>query len=105
MFSIIHKMDHELYGLISAGILESQYTGIDGELGRPFGNGRLLLSASGSIVKKREPGSVFKLKDGLHGKTYHPWFINSRLNMPEWDVAVDVNPSSAVTKIRSSDFG
>jgi hypothetical protein len=90
MFSQIHKMEYETYGRFSGGFLEIEYAGIDGEIAKPIGNGRLIAGVSGSIVRKREPDAVFGLKDGLSGKTYHTWFFNTRLNMPEIDLAVDV---------------
>lgn len=90
MFSQIHKMGYETYGRFSGGFLEVEYAGIDGEIARPIGNGRLIVGVSGSIVKKREPDTAFGLKDGLNGKTYHTWFLNTRLNVPEIDLAIDV---------------
>jgi hypothetical protein len=90
MFSQIHKMGYETYGRFSGGFLEIEYAGIDGEIARPIGNGRLIVGVSGSIVKKREPDTAFGLKDGLSGKTYHTWFLNTRLNVPEIDLAIDM---------------
>jgi hypothetical protein len=90
MFSQIHKMGYETYGRFSGGFLEFEYAGIDGEIARPIGNGRLMVGVSGSVVKKREPDTAFGLKDGLSGKTYHTLFLNTRLNIPEIDLAVDV---------------
>ncbi len=90
MFSQIYKTGYETYGRFSGGFLEIEYAGIDGEIARPVGNGRLMVGVSGSVVKKREPGTVFGLKDGLSGKTYHTWFLNTRLNVPEINLAVDM---------------
>jgi hypothetical protein len=90
MFSQIHKMGYETYGRFAGGLLEIQYAGIDGEVAKPIGDGRFVVGVGGSIVKKRAPDTAFGLKDGLSGKTYHTWFLNTRLNIPEIDLAVDV---------------
>ena len=90
MFSQIHKMGYETYGRFAGGLLEIQYAGIDYEVAKPIGDGRFIVGVSGSIVKKRKPDTAFELKDGLSGKTYHTWFLNTRLNIPEIDLAVDV---------------
>jgi len=90
MFNQMGKMGNEVYGRLSGGLLEAQYAGFDGELAKPIEGGRLVVGVSGSVVKKRDPDEIFGLKDGLHGKTYHTWFFNTRLNIPEIDVAVDV---------------
>ncbi len=90
MFNQIQKTGSNTYGQLSGGFLETQYAGFDAEVGRSFGDGRVMLSLSSSIVKKREPGTVFGLKDGLHGKTYHTWFLNTRLNIPELDTVLDL---------------
>ena len=90
MFDQIQKMGYETYGRFSGGLLETEYAGIDGEIARPIGNGRLMVGVSGSVVKKREPDTAFGLKDGLSGKIYYTWFFNTRLNIPEIDFAVDV---------------
>jgi hypothetical protein len=90
MFDQLHKMGYETYGRFSGGFLETEYAGIDSEIAKPIGNGRLMVGLSGSIVKKREPDTAFGLKDGISGKTYHTWFFNTRLNIPEIDLSVDV---------------
>ena len=36
MFDQIHKMNHGIYGRISAGLLEVQYAGLDGEVAVPL---------------------------------------------------------------------
>ncbi|MBA4390249.1 MAG: hypothetical protein C0399_04850 [Syntrophus sp. (in: bacteria)] len=90
MFDQLYKMEHETYGRFSGGLLEIEYAGLDGEIARPINKGRFLVGLSGSIVKKRDPDSAFGLKDGISGKTYHTWFLNARLNIPEIDVFVDI---------------
>jgi hypothetical protein len=50
----IEKFPHEIYGRLSAGILEVQYAGLDGEVAMPLFGGRLMVGLSGSVVKKRD---------------------------------------------------
>jgi hypothetical protein len=90
LFEQIDKFRHEIYGRVAAGILEVQYAGLDGEAAMPLWDGRLMIGLSGSVVKKREAGSPFKLKEN-DWKEYHTTaFLNTRLNIPELEVAVDL---------------
>ena len=90
MFDQIYKMDRQTYGRFSGGYLETEYAGLDAEVAKPIGDGRLMIGVSGSVVKKREIDNVFKLKDGIDGKTYETLFFNTRLNVPEVDAFLDV---------------
>ncbi len=90
MFDQLYKMKNETYGRFAGGYLEIEYAGFDGELAKSFGDGRLLGGVGGSVVKKRDPGNAFVLKDGLNGRTYYTMFLNGRLNVPELDAFVDV---------------
>ena len=90
LFDQIQKTGHELYGKISAGYLEVQYAGLDAEIAKPFFDGRILSGLSGSIVKKRDPDNPFKFKADDVKDFYTTAFINTRLNIPEIDIAVDV---------------
>ncbi len=47
------ELSPDIYGKFSAGLLEIQYAGIDGEIATPILDGRVLLGLSGSAVKKR----------------------------------------------------
>jgi len=87
MFEQILKTQDPLYGRFSAGLLEVEYAGIDGEVAMPLFRGRILAGVSGSAVRKRDPQDPFKLKgDGR----FHTAFFNARLHLPERDVTVDV---------------
>ncbi len=90
LFEQIDKFKHEIYGRIAAGLLEIQYAGFDGEVAKPFLGGRIMVGASGSYVKKREAGSPFKLKDNDYKDYYSTAFLNTRLNIPELEVAIDL---------------
>ncbi|MBI5683284.1 MAG: YjbH domain-containing protein, partial [Deltaproteobacteria bacterium] len=89
MFDQIYKMPNELYGRVSAGYLEVQYAGLDGEVAKPFFDGRVVLGVGGSIVKKRMPDNLFKLKEDDARDFYHTTFFNTRLNFPEKEISVD----------------
>jgi hypothetical protein len=90
LFDQIYKADHEIYGKLSAGLLEIEYAGLDAEVAKPVLGGRVLLGLGSSIVKKREPGQPFTLKrDGV--KDYYTTaFFNTRVNVPEIDITVDL---------------
>ncbi len=86
----IKKFPHEIYGKLTAGILEIQYTGLDGEVAMPLLDGRFMAGISGSIVQKRDPDNILGLKKNDYKSTYHTAFFNLRLNIPEAEVSVDL---------------
>jgi len=87
MFEQILKTSDPVYGKLSAGLLEVEYAGVDGELAMPLLRGRILAGASGSVVRKRDPHEPF----GFRGDNlFHTAFVNARLNLPERDVHIDV---------------
>jgi hypothetical protein len=90
LFEQIDKFKHEIYGKIAAGLLEIQYAGFDGEVAKPFFGGRLMVGLSGSVVKKREAASPFKLKDNDYKDYYSTAFLNTRLNIPEIEASIDL---------------
>lgn len=93
LFDQIYKMGPNLFGKVSAGLLEIEYAGIDGEVAIPVLDGRVFLGISGSAVKKRDPDSPFTLlgrdDDERVKDLYTTAFFNVRLNIHEMDVAVD----------------
>ena len=86
----IEKFPHEIYGRLSAGILEVQYAGLDGEVAMPLFGGRLMVGLSGSVVKKRDPDRVFGFKENDFKDRYETAFLNTRLNLPEVEASVDL---------------
>jgi hypothetical protein len=49
-----------------------------------------MLGVSGSLVRKREAGSPFKLKDNDYKDYYTTAFFNTRLNIPELEASIDL---------------
>ncbi len=90
MFDQITRLSPDMYGKIAAGLLEIQYAGIDGEIAAPIFDGRVLLGVSGSAVKKRLHDSPFKFQEDNVKDIYTTLFINSRLNIPEIEAAIDL---------------
>lgn len=90
MYDQIHKFQKEIYGRIAVGFLEVQYAGVDGEIARPFFGGRLMLGLSGSVVKKRDPDRALGLKENDFRDRYETAFVNTRLNLPEVEAAIDL---------------
>ncbi len=89
MFDQITRLSPDMYGKISAGLLEIQYAGVDGEIAAPIFDGRVLLGVSGSAVKKRLHDSPFSFKEDKVKDIYTTLFVNSRLNIPEIESAID----------------
>jgi hypothetical protein len=90
MYDQIYKFQHTIYGRVSAGLLEAQYGGVDGEVARPFWGGRLMVGLSGSVVKKRDPDRALGFMENDFQKWYETAFLNTRLNLPEVDGAIDL---------------
>lgn len=90
MYDQIQKTKHDVYMRASAGLLEVQYAGLDGEIAMPFFGGRFMVGLSGSFVKKREPGEPFCLKDNPVKEHYTTAFFNARLNIPEQEISIDL---------------
>jgi len=90
MFEQINKAGPSLYSKVSVGLLEVEYSGIDAELAIPVLDGRILLGLSGSAVKKRAADKPFKLVTNDVKDIYTTAFFNTRLNIPETDMAIDV---------------
>ena len=86
----IEKFPYEIYGRVAAGYLEVQYGGVDAEVAKPFFDGRLLVGLSGSTVKKREVGSLLQYKDRDYKSWYQTAFLNTRINFPELESALDL---------------
>ncbi len=87
LFEQIGKTRYPLYGRIAAGLLEVEYAGLNGEIAAPFWDGRVLLGAGASLVRKRRPDNPVGL---LPGKDFHTAFLKARLNVPEADLWLDV---------------
>jgi len=90
LFDQIVKLDNGMYGKVSVGLIEIEYAGVDAEVARSFFDGRLLLGIGGSAVKKREPDEPFKLKSDPVKSVFTTAFLNSRLNLPEMDLSLDI---------------
>lgn len=88
MFDQMLKTDEEIYTRLAGGLLEIQYAGFDGEIARPFFNGRVYMGISGSLVRKRDMDNPLKLHS-----TYTHWykttFLNTRFNVPEIEMSFD----------------
>jgi len=89
MFEQIMKIA-PLYGRLSAGFLELEYAGVDAETAVSVLDGRVFLGISGSAVKKIDPDVLFKLKSDDAKSVYTTAFLNTRLNIPETEMAIDV---------------
>jgi len=82
----VAKGGRSIHGRLAAGYLETMYAGVDAEAAVPLWGGRVFLGAGGSYVRKRAPESPFRLTEA----GFHTAFLNTRLNIVEWDVQADV---------------
>ncbi len=101
LFQQIGKLGHEIYLRGDAGVLEPEYAGLDGEAAMPLLDGRILVGLSGSVVRKRDPDHPFGLKGNDVMKNYTTMFFNTRLNIPEEDIFVDLKTG----RFLAGDFG
>ena len=90
MLNQIFKTEQDIYTRLAGGLLEIQYAGFDGEVAKPFFDGRIYLGLSGSIVKKRDIDNPFKLSED-YTQSYKTIFLNTRLNIPEKELYFDLN--------------
>jgi len=90
MFNQVKRITPKLYGRVAGGFLEVQYAGVDAEVALPLLDGRILVGLNGSLVKKRHPSEPFKFKDNDVKDVYTTAFLNTRLNIPEEEIAIDV---------------
>ncbi len=90
MFDQTWRFPSDLFGRVSAGLLEIQYAGVDAETAMPVLDGRVLLGLSGSAVKKRRRDNPFRLAGDDAAKVYTTAFFNTRLNIPEMEIALDM---------------
>jgi hypothetical protein len=90
MFEQIGKTKYEIFGKFAAGLLETEYAGLDTEVAVPVFKGRILAGLSGSLVKKRDTANPFKLNNDDFRDHYDTEFLNARLNLPEVEIAIDV---------------
>lgn len=90
MFDQINKLAPNLYGKVSAGLLEVQYAGVDAEIAVPVLDGRIFFGISGSAVKKRAPDNLLELKKDAVKDLFTTSFINTRLNIPEKEIVIDI---------------
>jgi hypothetical protein len=101
MFDQVYKPTGNAYARFGAGLLEIEYAGIDAEVAMPLANGRFLVGLQASLVKKRDPGAPFALKAYEVKKYYDVEFFNTRLNIPEKDMALDLKSG----RFLGGDFG
>jgi len=87
LFQQIVRTRDPYYGRIAAGLLEAEYGGVDGEVAVPLFRGRILAGVGGSAVVKRDTGNPFGFKKD---ERFHTAFFNTRLNLPEINVHLDV---------------
>jgi hypothetical protein len=90
MFDQIFKPRNHLYARVAAGLLEMEYAGFDGEVATPLRQGRFLVGLQGSIVTKRDVSNPLKLRKGAGKSYYDVEFVNTRVNLPEVDLSVDL---------------
>ena len=79
-----------VFARFPAGILETQYAGLDAETAMPVLGGRVLFGLSGSVVKKRDSANPLLLAEDQVKEYYKTAFFNTRINFPGPEIAVDI---------------
>jgi len=69
------ELPYDIEGRLSAGLFESAYAGVGGELFRFFDEGRFGIGLEAESVRKRDPDNNFKLDDTIT-KTYDTYYVN-----------------------------
>ena len=101
MLDQVYKPTGSLYTRFGAGFLEIEYAGLDGEIAAPLRSGRFLVGLQASVLKKRDPDNPFQLKEHDVKSYYHTEFLNTRLNLPEVNMALDFKTG----RFLGGDFG
>ena len=101
MYDQIYKPTGNIYTRFAAGFLEVEYAGLDAEFAIPLADGRFLVGLQASMVKKRDPGSFLDLKKYAVKDYYDVEFLNTRLNIPERNMAIDLKTG----RFLGGDFG
>ncbi len=101
MLDQVCKPSGNVWTRFAAGLLEIEYAGLDAEVAMPSANGRFLVGLEGSIVKKRDPDSLFAFKTYNVKKYYDVEFFNARVNLPEKEMALDFKTG----RFLGTDFG
>jgi hypothetical protein len=87
LFQQIGKAQMPLYGRVAAGLLETEYAGLDLEAAAPLFRGRVIADAGGSVTRKRSPDTTF----GFANDTwYRTALLGAQLNIPEADLWFNV---------------
>ena len=68
-------LPYNILGRFSAGIFESAYAGIGGELFKYFKDGRFGIGLESELLRKRDPDNNFKLHDEITA-TYETYYLN-----------------------------
>jgi len=74
-FNQFAELPYDIQGRLSAGLFESAYAGVGGELFRFFDEGRFGIGLEAEGVRKRDPEDNFKLDDNIT-KTYDTYYVN-----------------------------
>jgi hypothetical protein len=87
LFQQIGKAEMPVYGRIAAGLLETEYAGLDVEAAVPLFRGRLIADASGSLTRKRSPDDPLAFANDTW---YRTALVGGQLNVPEADLSFGV---------------
>jgi hypothetical protein len=101
MIDQIYKGDNSIYSRFAAGFLEIEYAGLDTEVAMPVVNGRFMVGLQASLVKKRDRHNPLAFEGADARPYYHVEFLNTRLNIPEKDIAIDLKTG----RFLGRDFG
>ena len=80
--------DTDVYYNLEGGILETQFAGINAEVGVPFFNNNFMLGLSGTVARKRDKDEYLGIQND---KNYETAFVKSRLHFRSINTFIDVD--------------
>jgi len=80
--------DTDVYYNLEGGILETQFAGINAEVGVPFFNNNFILGLSGTVVRKRDKDEYLGIQND---KNYETAFVKTRIHFRSINTFVDVD--------------
>jgi hypothetical protein len=101
LYDQIVKTERSIHARIAAGWLEIEYAGADAEAAIPLLDGRIFAGIGGSLVWKRDPHDILRLLDS---GSYHTTFLNTRINLPEWNTSLDIKAGRFLAGDRGARF-
>ena len=107
MFQQTGYFSHEIYGKVSAGLLEYEYGGVNVQIAKVFDKGDIILELGGSIVKKRSVNDPFgfgNVPDETPLNHYDTYFLTTVFNFKRQDISLKIKNGRFLAGDYGSEF-